>query len=246
MTRIAPAIPAPTDLLCESCGYVLNGLPRDSRCPECGTEIASSTGEERKLPAWEALGGPGGRLAGFVRTSLQVLFQPTRFFRHLATRGDPGPALRFARVHWVLVSLAFGVAAYGHMAWQYQWLVPGQRRLWVLALLVGFTYLAMEVINRFAAKLTAWEAAYRGIRLPYAVVLRGLAYHAAHYPPVALVVLVTVAMHLWVLFSPYLSEMALNISTVYLYVLSAEVIIAAVYLFWTYWIGMRNMMYANR
>ena len=32
----------------------------------------------------------------------------------------------------------------------------------------------------------------------------------------------------------------------YLYVLSAEVIAGAFYLFWTYWIGMRNMMYANR
>jgi len=32
----------------------------------------------------------------------------------------------------------------------------------------------------------------------------------------------------------------------YLYVLSGEVIIGAVYLFQTYWIGMRNMMYANR
>ena len=32
----------------------------------------------------------------------------------------------------------------------------------------------------------------------------------------------------------------------YLYVLSAEVIIGAIYLFQTYWIGMRNMMYANR
>ena len=34
--------------------------------------------------------------------------------------------------------------------------------------------------------------------------------------------------------------------TTYLYVICAEVILAAVYLFKTYWIGMRNMMYANR
>ena len=34
--------------------------------------------------------------------------------------------------------------------------------------------------------------------------------------------------------------------TPYLYVLGAEVIVAAAYLFHTYWIAMRNMMYANR
>ena len=32
----------------------------------------------------------------------------------------------------------------------------------------------------------------------------------------------------------------------YLIVLCVEVIAAAVYLFITYWIGMKNMMYANR
>jgi len=32
----------------------------------------------------------------------------------------------------------------------------------------------------------------------------------------------------------------------YLYILSAEVILAAGYLFKTYWIAMKNMMFANR
>ena len=32
----------------------------------------------------------------------------------------------------------------------------------------------------------------------------------------------------------------------YLYVLAGEVVVTAIYLFQTYWIGMRNMMYANR
>ena len=35
-------------------------------------------------------------------------------------------------------------------------------------------------------------------------------------------------------------------ATRYLYVLCAEVIVGAAYLFHTYWIAMRNMMYANR
>jgi len=37
-----------------------------------------------------------------------------------------------------------------------------------------------------------------------------------------------------------------NSPTIYLYILSAQVVISAIYLFTTYWTGMRNMMYANR
>jgi hypothetical protein len=33
---------------------------------------------------------------------------------------------------------------------------------------------------------------------------------------------------------------------IYLYVLCGEVVLGAFYLFKTYWIGMRNIMYANR
>jgi hypothetical protein len=40
--------------------------------------------------------------------------------------------------------------------------------------------------------------------------------------------------------------LSVDTSTRYLYILCAEVILGAVYLFQTYWIGMRNMMYANR
>ncbi len=249
MTRIDPAAriaPAEGDLLCESCGYVLNGLPTDSRCPECGNLIEPSLGAHRRPPAWELAHGIGAKLAAFGATSLLVLFRPTRFFRTLATREPLPPALKLARIHWAFTALAFGLAAYGHMAWQFRWLVPGRRHGWVAPLLIGLVYLALEVINRLAAKLTAWEAAYRGIRLPYPVVLRGLAYHAAHYPPVALLVLLTVQGHQWLLFSPYLADMPANISSLYLYALSAEIIISAVYLFWTYWIAMRCMMYANR
>jgi hypothetical protein len=38
----------------------------------------------------------------------------------------------------------------------------------------------------------------------------------------------------------------LTSATAYLYVLCGLVIVSAIYLFDTYWIGMRNLMYANR
>src|SRR5213075_1044888 len=42
MPRVAPAIPEETALLCEKCGYMLNGIPTDSLCPECASPIAES------------------------------------------------------------------------------------------------------------------------------------------------------------------------------------------------------------
>jgi hypothetical protein len=74
-------------------------------------------------------------------------------------------------------------------------------------------------------------------------VKRGLYYHAAHYLPVAIGSAVTVCVFCWLL-----SRGLLDVTwyTRYLYILSAEVILGAFYLFKTYWIGMRNMMYANR
>jgi hypothetical protein len=94
-----------------------------------------------------------------------------------------------------------------------------------------------------AARLTAWEAAYRGIRLPLDVVRRGMAYHSAHYFPVALLTLMTTSGYSALLRLGVWTEQTLP---TYMYVLCAEVIIFAAYLFQTYWIGMRNMMYANR
>ena len=74
------------------------------------------------------------------------------------------------------------------------------------------------------------------------VVLRGLHYHAAHYLPVALVALVTVAGYQVL----DLSRLGPNAPVRYLYVLCGEVVAGAGYLFHTYWIAMRNMMYANK
>ena len=77
-------IPAEGDLLCEGCGYVLNGLPAggDARCPECGKPLAESDPVLRIPAAWEE----GQGFANFMATSLHVLFRPTHFYRTLATR----------------------------------------------------------------------------------------------------------------------------------------------------------------
>ena len=113
--------------------------------------------------------------------------------------------------------------------------------LWLL--LVLLTYFALRGTTEIAARLTHWEATYRGLRLPLNVVRRGLYYHAAHYLPVGLVAAVTVWGYMFLVTTHFLSTIS---GVYYLYTLCAEVILAAGYLFKTYWIGMKNMMYANR
>jgi hypothetical protein len=252
MARLAPRVPETTDLLCEACGYVLKGLPDTGRCPECGTPIADSIGNHRQPPAWEL-----AQRGGFLRTTAQVLFHPTHFYRTLAVRGPVPPAHRFARVHWWISAALFATAAFLHGAlyWpeivqfirpaeKWRFIATASAGLCILFVATYLTYLMLDGLTRLAARLTNWEARYRGYRLPYDVVLRGMYYHAAHYVPVALGASATVIGYFTLVF---VVGWSVNFTIDrYTYVLCAEVVLFAAYLFYTYWIGMRNMMYANR
>lgn len=237
MSRVAPIAPAENDLLCEHCGYTLNGLPAASNCPECGTPIDQSIKSERVPPAWEQ--PQRSRLATFFETSADVIVRPTWFFRTSTTRGDVDRAARFADLHWGIATLLFATAGTIHARVSFLGWSPLAT---FFALFIG-TYLTLWLTTWAAARLTAWEANYRGIRLPIHVVRRGMYYHAAHYLPVGMIALAIVGGYAIALRYGLVNP---NTITTYLYTLCAAVVLAAGYLFHTYWIGMRNMMYANR
>ena len=254
MARVAPRVPESSDVLCERCGYVLNGLPAGGRCPECGTPVAESLGIGRLPTPWDVSASPGpNRTKGFIRTCAAVIRHPSRFYRTLATRGSLGSARSFAQLNWWIAAALFGAAGATHAMWYWSTysamatppLAPAMIATW-LGFTLGLaivTYLALDGITRLAARLTNWEGTYRGYRLPYDVVLRGIYYHSSHYLPVAAVTVATVVGYqLLVAVHPAALESAVK----YLLVLCVEVVLGAVYLFQTYWIGMRNMMYANR
>ena len=248
MTRVAPVVPGETDLLCEGCGYTLTGLPEGANCPECGRPVESSVGHSRSPPSWEIDPPTAGRFVAFLSTTATVTFRPSHFYRTTTVRGDVARARQFAWIHWAIASVLFAAAAWIHsmLFWSVGIkatlfnLVSGISGMLMLTLMVFAT---LAGVTWLAARLTTWEATYRGIRLPVGVVLRGMYYHAAHYLPVALLAFDTVAGYRlleWVKITD------LRTGTTYLYILCAEVIVCAAYLFHTYWIAMRNMMYANR
>ena len=244
MARVAPAVPATSDLLCEHCGYTLNGLPDNARCPECGEPIGDSVNDGRDLSRWEQA-QTSGRPTAFAATTLAVLLRPSDFFRHLSVRGPRGAAQSFGRTHAVITSLLFGFTAIGY------WLIVSGERFGTpkhYAVFVGrfvCSLGSLALITNLAARLTHWEATYRGLRLPLDTVRKCLDFHCAHYLPVALLFAITTALFLWM--RPNVIEIGgFQLSVAYLYILSAEVIATAGYLFWTYWIGMRNVMFANR
>jgi hypothetical protein len=243
-------VPELNDVLCEACGYVLNGLPQESRCPECGKPIVESAGANRVAPLWEIKQD----LRSYIRTSMQIIVHPTQFYRTTTVRGSTQLARSFATRHWWIAAVLFGLAGATHCDWYWQNILHSGSSTMsyavragcfglLLAVLTIAAYFSLDAITRLAAMLTNWEATYRGLRLPYDIVLRGMHYHAAHYFPVALLAAITVVgygiLYSWNVFDAFSA-------TTYLYILSGEVILGAIYLFNTYWIGMRNMMYANR
>lgn len=238
MTRVAADVPSDTSILCEGCGYTLDGLPTTINCPECGKPVAESAVDDERSPAPFDAPGPG-RIVRFFTTTAAALFRPSHFFRHTTARNSPRPALEFALIHWALTALLFGTAAWVHARNMGLTFV----NVPFLVALIAVCFLSLWGITHLASRLTVWEARYRGIRLPQGAVLRGMYYHAAHYLPVAVISLATTAGYLALTRRGVFS---VETGTLYLWVLCGEVVVCATYLFWTYWAAMRNMMYANR
>jgi len=265
MPRDEGTLPEEGLLLCESCGYILTGLPRDSHCPECGRPLAESLPELRQLPDWEREDDGRHEDVRFWRTSAAVLFHPSRFYRSLATRVDRKRSRLFARSYRFGATLFLGWTGSLQLLWLFglvSWTVPpfwarriydlsntGPIRSGLFLAIIGFVPCALLAslsllgMTHLVARLTAWEARQRKLRLPHHVILRGLDYHSPHYLPVALMALLTVGGYQLLLAAGILSDLS---GPTYLLILCLEAPLAGIYLFRTYWIAMRNMMFANR
>ena len=82
----APGEISDSTLLCETCGYVIEGLPDISHCPECGRPVESSLPKHRTgSPIQQAATGNA-----YIATNLAMLRTPAAIFDRLrTTRGGP-------------------------------------------------------------------------------------------------------------------------------------------------------------
>jgi hypothetical protein len=229
----------PTALLCERCGYRIDGLPGDHNCPECGLPVTHSTVDSiRGLTCWEHDQNP----IAFLRTSLAICGRPSRFFRKLRTRPDQRPlraGRTFAAYHVAGSSGIIATATVGHYGLV---LDLGPWILWPMAWLVilAAVVLSVELLMRIAGWLTTKEAAWRDMRLPKPVVERTLDYQVACVSAAALLPLTVVAGYR--LTGGVLGHAGF---VGYLVTLSGVTVIGAVYFFLTFWAAMRAVRYAN-
>lgn len=253
MPSFGSTAPADTDLLCESCGYILNGLNASNTngvCPECGEPLADSIEPGHRRPA-----AVESTRSGFWATTLQVLVRKRKFFRQTLSRPtsagvDVRRVARFGQVHRAIAGVLFGAAAAVHLAWMaetrgwvYRW--TG----WEVAKLCGagivlaiLGVLLVGAVTRVAIRLTTTESRFWGMRLPLPVVTRAMDFHAANYLPVAILAIVLTAGFRLALTLGWLTPLA---GVPYLVALSVAVVVGAIWLFESFVIAMRRIRYAN-
>lgn len=92
------------DLLCERCGYRIQGLPHDGPCPECGRPIRSSLPDARAGSPWQQEGGIGAA----IETALGVLKSPRAAFSQISIRGRPDAPLLAGNIAAAAFLIALG------------------------------------------------------------------------------------------------------------------------------------------
>jgi rRNA maturation protein Nop10 len=160
-----PVNPKSPDLLCESCGYTLSGLPADGACPECGRAIASSAPSARPGSPWQT--ARTGR--SWVRTNYLMLRRPGAVFDRL--RVDRKHALPLLMVNLLLagallaapwVGTLIGDPARNSRTAEWVWrIVPMARSQLVGTVGVGLALLGLTAIEalgvRFFGRRRGWR-----------------------------------------------------------------------------------------
>ncbi|HQY89455.1 MAG TPA: hypothetical protein PK402_12455, partial [Tepidisphaeraceae bacterium] len=244
--------PADDSILCEKCGYILDNLPVELNCPECGKPVRESAeGLDRRPPIVER---EGASIRTRVLTMFDVVAHPYSCFRTFAIASHPYQR-RFKWHMMILSSLLFGLSGGLHarwILWFFGWDYGTYPRSFeVFALLVfsmvlfvsAVVFIVTLVTEQLVAYFTAIEGRFWGYRLRKDVVRRVLSYHIAHLVPISFITLVIVSLNLL----NSLNQTVRGIKPIYyLYALCAWVLVAAFWLMSTYVSAMRAVMFANR
>ena len=150
-------------LLCERCGYVIEGLATDANCPECGRPIEDSLPERRPGTAYQ--NNPS--FANAWGTSLRTLLHPIMTLDEIRYDYDPGDDNAMGIWHAVLTGtlITASIMLYG-VLWLYERL-QSDIAVWAMLLIliagVGVVFLAVYIIAIAIRALTVTEAT--GLRI---------------------------------------------------------------------------------
>lgn len=153
----------PRELLCERCGYSIEGLDEEGDCPECGEPVRESLPERRVGSAWQRRADA----IGLARASLEVLGNPRRCFRRVAIEDATIAALlwRQLSVASALGSLAIVGGVSGSMLRQRISPSPGSWSdviAWALLVpIVMFTLWVLTVIEQRGIRFFGARNGYR-------------------------------------------------------------------------------------
>lgn len=129
-------------LLCEKCGYVIEGLDQSGNCPECGKPIAESLPERRVGTPWQQSPGVGS----LVRTWWMTLRHPLRTLDVMRVDGLKATSLR-----WTTILIAACIPAPLSFT---VWIESGGNVLWF----TGFFVLTPLLLTMGLILLTRLEA----------------------------------------------------------------------------------------
>ncbi len=159
-------------LLCERCGYVIEGLPHEGACPECGKAIAESLPERRVGTPWQR----GPSMVSLFATAWFTVRHPYGTLDVMRAGEAANRRLRFA-----YNASAGGLVGLGVLAWVVPMIfipfVPGDKQspetaAWHVAfagiaclLIAVVAYLMFEVFTEIETRGVRFFAARRGFRL---------------------------------------------------------------------------------
>ena len=93
-------------LLCERCGYVIEGLPDDGACPECGKPIAESLPRARVGSPWQQRG-----FRAWFATARAMIHHPRATFSIIAIETPPSYPLHDRNLMTAAALMAIASAA---------------------------------------------------------------------------------------------------------------------------------------
>jgi len=149
-------------LLCENCGYILEGLDQSLPCPECGVPIADSLPHHNAGSPWQQR----RTLINLIKTWFLTLFRSKRLSRQLNIDKDTAISLT-----WVGLFTGFAIPVLGMMTIiiiaviQYEFYPQSLNYIMVVAIVMFICWLIAVIYATLGALRLRYYAHRRGFRL---------------------------------------------------------------------------------